>query len=64
MSKIHSAFIKNAAETHVSRTKLQKIPRKRKISWIVVFVKLGGIPGSGLITFLAGGKVREDIILQ
>ena len=64
MSKVQSAFIKNAAERHVSRTKLQKIPRKRKITWIVVFVQLNGIPGSGLIAFLASGKVQEDIILQ
>ena len=64
MSKVQSAFIKTAAESHVSRTKWQKIPRKRKITWIVVFEQLSGIPGSGLIAFLASGKVQEDIILQ
>ena len=64
MSKVQSVFIKNAAERRVSRTKLQKIPRKRKITWIVVFVQLSSIPGSGLIAFLASGKVQEHIILQ
>ena len=64
MSKVQSAFIKTAAERRVSRTKLQKIPRKRKITWIVVFVQLSSIPGSGLIAFLASGKVQEHIILQ
>ena len=37
---------------------------KRKITRIVVFLKLRCIPGSRLITFLASGKVQEEITLR
>ena len=38
-----------------------KMLRKRKITWIVVFQKLRGMPQSGLTKYLASGKVQEEI---
>ena len=36
--------------------------RKRKMTWIVVFQKLHGMPQSGLTKYLATGKIQEELI--
>ena len=39
----------------------KKMLRKRKITWIVVFQKLRGMPQSGITKYLASDKVQEEI---
>lgn len=39
----------------------QKVLRKRKITWIVVFQNLNGMPQSGLTKHFASGKVHKEI---